>query len=148
MIKNNLGSTAIIKAYSKTSLKFCSLMIKNHLKFPHQLRNKSVLRIVVFPAYWMQSAFTFETTRLLPSYNEGLYWEKIYFHFHSHWIGYDRGDSFLFDFKLNRFPFGSKSKLSVRSYPIQFERKSKYSFPSAEHLMRVLKHVRYSDVRA
>ena len=48
-------------------------------------------------------------------------------------MGYDRGDSFPFDFEPNGFPFGSKSKgkLSPRSYPIQCERKLKYSFVSA-----------------
>ena len=47
-------------------------------------------------------------------------------------MGYDRGDSFPFDFESNGIPFGSKSigKLSPRSYPIQFERKWKYSFIS------------------
>ena len=47
-------------------------------------------------------------------------------------MGYDRGDSFSFDFESNGIPFGSKSKgkLSPRSYPIQFERKWKYSFLS------------------
>ena len=46
---------------------------------------------------------------------------------------YDRGDSFPFDFEPNGSPFGSKSKrkLLPRSYPIQFERKWKYSFLSA-----------------
>ena len=45
-------------------------------------------------------------------------------------MGYDRGDSFPFDFKPNIVSFGSKSagKLSPRSYPIQFERKWKNSF--------------------
>ena len=45
---------------------------------------------------------------------------------------YDRGDSFPLDFEPNRIPFGSKSKgkLSPRSYPIQCERKWKYSFLS------------------
>ena len=45
-------------------------------------------------------------------------------------MGYDRGNSFPFDFEPNGFPFGSKSKgkLSPRSYPIQCERKWKYSF--------------------
>ena len=45
-------------------------------------------------------------------------------------MGYDCGDSYPFDFQLNWFPFGSKSKgeLSPRSYPIQCERKWKYSF--------------------
>ena len=40
-------------------------------------------------------------------------------------MGYDRGDSFPFDFEPNEIPFGSKSKgnLSHRSYPIQCERK-------------------------
>ena len=47
-------------------------------------------------------------------------------------MGYDRGDSFTFDFEPNGFPFGSKSKgkLSPRSYPIQYERKWKCSFLS------------------
>ena len=45
-------------------------------------------------------------------------------------MGYDRGDSFPFNFESNGIPFGSKSKgkLSPRSYPIQFERI--YSFLS------------------
>ena len=47
-------------------------------------------------------------------------------------MGYDRGDSFPFDFEPNVIPFGSKSKgkLSLRSYPIQCKRKWKYSFLS------------------
>ena len=51
-------------------------------------------------------------------------------------MGYDRGDSFPVDFEPNGIPFGfpfgskSKGKLSPRSYPIQFERKLKYSFIS------------------
>ena len=57
---------------------------------------------------------------------------KLYFHFLSHWMGYDRGDSFRLDFEPNGIPFGSKSKgnLSPRSYPIQCERKWDYSFLS------------------
>ena len=53
---------------------------------------------------------------------------KLYFHFLSNWMGYDRGDSFSFDFEPN----GSKSngKLSPRAYPIQCESKWKYSFLS------------------
>ena len=49
-------------------------------------------------------------------------------------MGYDNGDSFPFDFEPNGIPFGSKSKgkLSPRSYPIQYERKWKYSFLSVE----------------
>ena len=40
-------------------------------------------------------------------------------------MGYDRDDSFPFDFERNGIPFGSKSKekLSALSYPIQCERK-------------------------
>ena len=40
-------------------------------------------------------------------------------------MGYDRGDSFPFDFEPNGNPSGSKlkGKLSPRSYPIQCERK-------------------------
>ena len=47
-------------------------------------------------------------------------------------MGYDRGDSFLFDFEPNGIQFGSKSKgkLTPRSDPIQFERKWTYSFLS------------------
>ena len=47
-------------------------------------------------------------------------------------MGYDRGDIFPFDFEPNGIPFGSKpkEKLSPRSYPIQCERKWKYSFLS------------------
>ena len=60
----------------------------------------------------------------------------------THWENYisisihikydDRGDSFPFDLEPNGFPFVSKSKgkLSPRSYPIQCERKWKYSFLS------------------
>ena len=45
-------------------------------------------------------------------------------------MGYDRDDSFTFDFEPNGIPIGlkSKGKLSSRSYPIQYERKWKYSF--------------------
>ena len=48
-------------------------------------------------------------------------------------MGYDRCDSFPFDFEPYGITFGSKSKgkLSPRSYPIQCERKWKYSFISA-----------------
>ena len=44
-------------------------------------------------------------------------------------MGYDRGDSFSFNFEPNGIPFGSKSngKLSPRSYPIQVERNWEYS---------------------
>ena len=48
-------------------------------------------------------------------------------------MGYDRGDGFPFDFEPTWNPFGSKSKgkLSPRSYPIQYERKWRYSCLSA-----------------
>ena len=48
-----------------------------------------------------------------------------------------------YDFEPNEFPFGSKSKgkLSPRSYPIQCERKRKYSYLSAYILnWSLLKH--------
>ena len=47
-------------------------------------------------------------------------------------MGYDRGDSFPFDFEPNGNRFGSKSKgkLSPRSHPIQFGRKWNISFLS------------------
>ena len=52
-------------------------------------------------------------------------------------MGYDRGDSFPFDWYRGKLFFDwSKSigKLSPRSYPIQFERKWKYSFLSAHYM--------------
>ena len=56
--------------------------------------------------------------------------EKTMLPFPSHWMGYDRGDSFPFDFEPNGIQFGSKSnvKLSPRSYSIQCERKWKHNF--------------------
>ena len=52
-------------------------------------------------------------------------------------MGYDHGDSFPFDFEPNGIPFGSKpkGKLSPRSYPIQCETKSKYSFLSVQQFL-------------
>ena len=43
---------------------------------------------------------------------------KLVYQFLSNWNGYDRGDSFPFDFEPNSNPFGSKSKekLSLRLY--------------------------------
>ena len=73
-----------------------------------------------------------------------IHWEKLYFLFLSNWMGYDRGNSFPFDFEPNGNPFGSKSKrnLSPRSYPIQFERKRKYSFlGAAVHFSRKLEKI-------
>ena len=54
-------------------------------------------------------------------------------------MGYDRGNSFPFDFEPNEIPFGSKSegKLSPRSYPIQFDRKCKTSFVSVRLITAV-----------
>ena len=48
---------------------------------------------------------------------------KNYFNFLSNWMGYDRGDSFPFDFQPNGIQFGSKRKLLPRSHTIQFETK-------------------------
>ena len=47
-------------------------------------------------------------------------------------MGYDRGDSFPFNFEPNGNLFGSKSKgkMSPRLYPIQFDRKWNISFLS------------------
>ena len=69
---------------------------------------------------------TVKMSRLWLSYTE----KTIFFSIISlsHGMGYDCGDSFIFDFEPNGIPFGSKSKgkLSPRSYPIQFEKKWKY----------------------
>ena len=45
-------------------------------------------------------------------------------------MGFDRGDSFPFDFEPNGIPFGSKSKgtLPPRIYPSRFVRKLKSKF--------------------
>ena len=61
---------------------------------------------------------------------------ELYFHFLSHLMGYDRGDSFPFDFEPNGILFVSKSKgkLSPRSYPIQCERKWNTSFSVYRHI--------------
>ena len=50
-------------------------------------------------------------------------------------MGYDRGDSFPFDFQPNGIPFGleSKGKLPPRSYSVQCESKWKDSFLSVEY---------------
>ena len=55
---------------------------------------------------------------------------KLYFIFLSYRMGYDHDDNFPFNFEPNGIPFGSisKGKLSPGSYPIQWERKIKYSF--------------------
>ena len=47
-------------------------------------------------------------------------------------MGYDRGERFSFDFEPNGNQFGSiyEGRLSQRPYPIQFERRWKYSFLS------------------
>ena len=62
-----------------------------------------------------------------------LHWE-LYFHFLSHWMGDDRGDSFPSDFEPDGIPFGSKSKekLSPRSCSIQCGRKWKHDFLSVQ----------------
>jgi len=72
---------------------------------------------------------------------------KLDFYFLSRLMGYHRGDSFPFDFELNGISFCSKSKgkLSPRSYPIQCERKRKYSFrryfPSLANLCYAYKEI-------
>ena len=48
---------------------------------------------------------------------------KLYFHFLSQGMGYDRGDGFR-----TKWKFHLVQKLSPRSYPIHCERKWKYSF--------------------
>ena len=69
---------------------------------------------------------------LFSSCNHYFKLRKLIFHFLPYWMGYDRDDSFPFDSEPNGNPFGSKlkGKLSPRSYPIQCERKWKYSFLS------------------
>ena len=51
-------------------------------------------------------------------------------------MGYDRGDSFPFDFEPDGNPFGSKSKgeLSPQSYPIQCERELNARFLSVRRM--------------
>ena len=61
---------------------------------------------------------------------ERLTLRNLYFHFLSHLMGYDCGDSFTFDFWTNWISIWLKieRKLSPQSYPIQFERKCNISF--------------------
>ena len=70
--------------------------------------------------------------RLMKFCNEMNSLRKLILHFFSFWMGYDRGDSFLFDCELNGITFASKSKgkLSPWSYPIRCERKWNISFLS------------------
>ena len=51
-------------------------------------------------------------------------------------MGYDRDDSFPFDFKPNGSPFGSKSKgkRSPRTHPYEFGRKYKSTFLNVKRL--------------
>ena len=61
-------------------------------------------------------------------------------------MGYDRGESFPFDFEPNEIPFGSKSKGKLSPYPIQCERKCKYSFLSVvDSRIKKLKSVAVLD---
>ena len=64
---------------------------------------------------------------------------KLYFHFLSNWMVLDHVDSFPFDFEPNGILFGSKlnGKLSPRSYPIQYDRKWKYSFLSVKFVTKL-----------
>ena len=63
-------------------------------------------------------------------------------------MGYDRGDSFPFDFEPNRIPFGSKSKgkLSPWLYPIQCEMNLKYRFLSVVGTSQYLEVVAATDL--
>ena len=56
--------------------------------------------------------------------------KNLDFIFHSNSKEYDRSDSFPFDYEPNGIPFGSRSKgkLSVQSFPFQFERKKNLIF--------------------
>jgi len=85
-----------------------------HLKFsPVYLRPWGYL--------WLRNLPLFQNCNSLVL---GFTLRKLYFHFLSHWMRRNRGDSFLFDFEPNGIPLGSKSKrkLSPRSCLIQCER--------------------------
>ena len=73
---------------------------------------------------------------------------KLYFHCLTHWMGYNRGDSFPFDFEPNGNIFGSKSKgkLSPQSYPIQCEGKWKYNFFQCTRLHNLIFLGRYDRI--
>ena len=74
---------------------------------------------------------------------EVIHWENYINvkRFHSNLMGYERGDSFPFDFETNGVPFGSKAKgkLSPWSYPIQCEWKWKYSSLRVVFPVRIIK---------
>ena len=98
---------------------------------------KSTREVSFFSVLAHKTKYTFPMIALATrrrGSGEGSTLRKLYLHFLSHWMGYDRGNSFPFDFEPTGIQFGSKSKgkLSPRSYPIQCERKWKYSFLSVE----------------
>ena len=53
-------------------------------------------------------------------------------------MGYDRGDSFPFDFEPNEIPFGSKSKGKQSPYHIPFNVKGNGNIVFSVHMLRNL----------
>jgi len=100
------------------------------------LFSRNLETFYVFIECWHFTNMKKYSSNLYAIFSSKPYWHvqitlrKLVFLFLSNWMGYDRGDSFPLDFEPNRNPFGSKlkGKLSLWSYPIQFERKRKTSY--------------------
>jgi len=59
---------------------------------------------------------------------------KLCFHFLSHWMGYDHGDSFPFDFEPNGIPFGSKENCYHDHVPLNVKGNVNIVFPVNDKL--------------
>ena len=93
------------------------------LSSPHTWMEKNQIRCCI--NFWVA----------LPSLQYTIFIQKIYLHFLSNWMEFDRGDSFPFNFKAIGISFGSKSKgkLSPLLYSIKFESKLKSIFLSVDN---------------
>ena len=99
---------------------FYLIMDQTEFRWIHnQKENGHCIRSYSFQFESNQKIISLKVSGLPPKWNMFTHkLRKLCFHFFSHWMGYDRGDSF--DFEPNGIPFGSKSKgkLSSRLYPI------------------------------
>ena len=67
---------------------------------------------------------------------------KLCFHFLSHWMGYDPGDSFPFNFEPNGIPFGSNWIIKWHSIWFKIQRKTVNTiiFPYDRTLRNMMKY--------
>ena len=99
----------------------------NYIQFPLNTSRKLTKSLVECVCLEPASLNWLASMRLLTAYLAQCTTtlRKQYFHFLSHWMGYDLGNRFPFDFEPNGIPadLKFKRKLSTRSNYIQFERK-------------------------